>query len=144
MKFNWSLALAVAGAAVVGAVWIARGGGKAGAQILRPDDAALVAQGRTIYRANCAACHGPALQGEPGWRTTAGKAPAHDASGHTWHHPEKMLLMITKQGTMMRGGRMPGFSGQLSDGQIIAVLSYIKSRWPDEIRAANDRVSGRP
>jgi len=29
---------------------------------------------------------------------------------------------------------MPGFSEVLSDAEIIAVLAFIKSRWPEDIR----------
>ena len=147
MKINWGLMLAAAGVVALGAVWMTRNGGEAGARVLKPDDAAVVARGETVYRANCAACHGERLQGQPGWRTTAGKAPPHDATGHTWHHPEQLLVRITKLGTAKlygaRGGAMPGFGGQLSDADIIAALSYIKSRWPGEIRAANDRMSAK-
>jgi mono/diheme cytochrome c family protein len=28
---------------------------------------------------------------------------------------------------------MPAFGGQLSEDEIIAVLAYIKSRWPDHV-----------
>jgi mono/diheme cytochrome c family protein len=39
---------------------------------------------------------------------------------------------------------MPGFGGALSDDEIRAVLDYIKSTWPDEIRRvqaeANERA----
>ena len=36
---------------------------------------------------------------------------------------------------------MPAFRDRLSDDQIWAVLSFIKSRWPADIRAAHDRIS---
>ncbi len=147
MKINRIMALTLAGAAVAGGVWLTRSGNPAGAGILKPGDAAVVARGEQVYRANCAACHGARLQGQPGWRTSSGKAPPHDASGHTWHHPESLLFKITKLGTAKlygaRGGAMPGFGGQLSDDDIIAALSYIKSRWPADIRAANDRMNAR-
>ena len=35
---------------------------------------------------------------------------------------------------------MPGYKDILSDEEIIAVLSYIKSNWPDEIRARHDAI----
>ena len=70
--------------------------------ILRADDPQVVALGKTIYQAQCAACHGARLEGQPNWRErdNAGRLPAppHDASGHTWHHPDAVLFDITKHG----------------------------------------------
>lgn len=145
MKVNWMAVVVGVGIAAVGSIWAGRllGTGSGGGTILRPDDARLVARGEEVYRKNCASCHGADLRGQPGWQTTAGKAPPHDATGHTWHHPDPMLVMVTRQGTMRRGGAMPGFAGNLSDEDIVAVLSYIKSRWPDEIRATHDRINAR-
>ncbi len=37
---------------------------------------------------------------------------------------------------------MPGYETVLADGEIIAVLSYIKSTWPAEIRQRHDRMNG--
>jgi len=43
---------------------------------------------------------------------------------------------------------MPAFDGTLSDEQIAAVLAYIKSRWPADIRGRqariNEQAGGRP
>lgn len=36
---------------------------------------------------------------------------------------------------------MPAFEGQLSDQEILAVLSWIKSQWPAEIGARVDRMN---
>ncbi|HEX9374515.1 MAG TPA: c-type cytochrome [Roseiflexaceae bacterium] len=36
---------------------------------------------------------------------------------------------------------MPGFPGSLSDRQIWAVLAYIKSTWPADIRAVQEQVN---
>ena len=36
---------------------------------------------------------------------------------------------------------MPAFVDRLSDEEIVAVLSWIKSTWPPEIRARVDRVN---
>jgi mono/diheme cytochrome c family protein len=38
---------------------------------------------------------------------------------------------------------MPGFGGALSDDEIRAVIDYIKSTWPDEIRRAQAQASER-
>jgi mono/diheme cytochrome c family protein len=118
---------------------------------LRPDDAALVAAGRTIYEARCASCHGARLEGQPRWRErdASGRfpAPPHDASGHTWHHPDDLLFRITKFGVAKASdlkdydSAMPAFEGVLSDQEIVAVLSWIKSQWPPEIRKRQDEIN---
>ena len=100
-------------------------------------------------------CHGENLQGEPGhpnWRKRKPNgrlpAPPHDGSGHTWHHVDKQLFELTKYGpAALAGGGyesdMPGYGDSLSDDEIIAVLSYIKSRWPEDVRQRHDLLNGR-
>ena len=73
-------------------------------------------------------------------------APPHDASGHTWHHPDGVLFRITKEGVaaVVGGGYqsdMPAFGDVLSDDEIRAVLAYIKSMWPERERAYQAEVS---
>jgi mono/diheme cytochrome c family protein len=114
-----------------------------------PNDAALVARGKTLYDEHCAACHGAKLEGQPNWRHRLpdGRLPAppHDRTGHTWHHSDKQLFDMTKFGTaaLAPGYRsdMPGFADKLSDGDIWAVLSYIVSTWPPEIRAKQQHLN---
>ena len=109
-----------------------------------PDDPAMVALGEEIYAQHCASCHGAELEGQPDWQRLLPdggfSAPPHDASGHTWHHPDDLLFEITKFGgqTLAPAGfksNMPAFGEQLDDAEIWAVLAFIKSRWPAEIRA---------
>lgn len=108
-----------------------------------PDNAELVALGGEVYAAQCAACHGKALEGQPNWRQRRadGKLPAppHDASGHTWHHDDATLFGVTKFGPAGFSGTdyasdMPAYKDVLSDREIWAVLAYIKSSWPAEVR----------
>ena len=110
----------------------------------------VVSQGRQIYSDQCAACHGTDLEGQPDWRSPlpSGRLPAppHDASGHTWHHPDDVLFRIVREGTaaVVGGGYesdMPGFADVLSDADIRAVLDYIKSTWPERERRYQERVS---
>jgi mono/diheme cytochrome c family protein len=107
-------------------------------------DAAEVALGRTVYAENCAVCHGLNLEGHPNWKEYnedgSFRPPPHDASGHTWHHADSVLIETIRFG----GGRltgnlaglsnMPAFGEVLSDQEIAAVLAYIKSTWPEEQR----------
>lgn len=124
-----------------------------GEPALRPDDAALTALGAEIYDRECAACHGAELEGQtPDWRRRDADgylpAPPHDASGHTWHHPDAMLFAMTKYGLAPLAGpehpsRMPAFEGLLTDGEILAALSFIKSTWPEQVRRRHDAINAR-
>ncbi len=116
------------------------------------DDPALVARGRDVYAENCAACHGKNLKGQPNWRRRRpdGRLPAppHDETGHTWHHSDDHLFQITKQGTASVAGPgyktdMAPFEAVLSDAEIWAVLSYIKSRWPVAVRKRHAEINKR-
>lgn len=115
-----------------------------------PDNARLVALGGAVYAAECAACHGANLEGQPNWRQRRADgrlpAPPHDPSGHTWHHPDAQLFALTKFGpAALAGGRyesdMPAYAETLSDDEIWAVLSYIKSHWPAQIRERHDQIN---
>lgn len=116
------------------------------------ENAETIALGRTIYETQCAACHGAQLEGQPDWQMPlpSGRLPAppHDATGHTWHHPDDMLFRIVKEGTaaIVGGGYesdMPGFADVLSDAEIRAVLAYIKSTWPERERSYQAETSAR-
>lgn len=123
---------------------------KPGALFL-PENAEIVAAGKAIYRDNCASCHGEDLAGEANWRAPGkdGKMPAppHNKRGHTWHHRDQLLFGLTKFGAkklMKLQGyetNMPIYDGVLSDAEIISVLSYIKSTWPQNIRERHDAMN---
>ena len=104
-------------------------------------DARQVSAGAPLYAQHCAACHGAQLEGEPNWKQprTDGSfpAPPHDSSGHTWHHPDALLLtIIANGGDPAQNSRMPGYAGVLSPQEMEAILAYIKSSWgPDESQA---------
>ncbi|WP_128000980.1 c-type cytochrome [Piscinibacter defluvii] len=118
---------------------------------LRPDDPAVTALGQRVYAAQCAACHGARLEGQPAWRERGPDgmlpAPPHDASGHTWHHPDEVLFRITKHGVAKAANlkdyvsAMPAYEGGLSDEEIVAALSWIKAQWPAAIRARHDELN---
>ena len=71
------------------------------------------------------------------WR----RAPAQDATGHSWKHDDAALFAITATGRFpdrpaASPSAMPGFAGRLGTRQVVAVLAYIKSQWPPGLRAA--------
>ena len=128
---------------------------QSGPAFISPADQTLVMQGRAVYTNNCAACHGESLQGQPNWRERMpnGKLPAppHDKTGHTWHHPDAILIDMVRNG-MVPGktaplgyvSDMPAYRDVLSDGEIIAVLAYIKSTWPPEVLEAQKEATLQP
>lgn len=116
------------------------------------DDVAQVALGRGLYAAQCARCHGDHLQGQPDWQVRRPDgtlpAPPHDASGHSWHHDDDYLFAVTKHGLARFAppdyrSDMPSFIGILSDTDIHAVIAFIKSTWPQEIRQRQDSLNRR-
>lgn len=75
-------------------------------------------------------------------------APSHDASGHTWHHPDSVLFGITNHGLvpgkyapLKYESDMPAFGDRLTDEEIWVVLAYIKSAWLEKIRNAQAEIT---
>ncbi len=111
---------------------------------------ATIALGQQVYTANCAACHGASLQGQPDWkhRLATGRMPAppHDVSGHTWHHSDRDLFNLVNLGVAAVVGDgyesdMPAFGDKLSDSEIKAVLDYIESTWPPYAQGSQARIT---
>lgn len=88
-------------------------------------------------------------KGQPNWRHPLPNgrwpAPPHDATGHTWHHPDKVLFLVTKYGMRAivpdRETDMPGFEGVITDADIWAVLSFIENTWSPEILGRQQRLN---
>ena len=115
-------------------------------------DAERVANGAIVYADHCAACHGADLEGEPDWmaRNADGllPAPPHDETGHTWHHADPLLIDIVTRGTAaIVGGNyrsnMIGFGDILGEDEILDVLAYIKSTWPEEVLDIHNQINAR-
>lgn len=116
-------------------------------------NARQVTRGEMLYAQECASCHGKELKGQTrNWRQRLPDgsipAPPHDATGHTWHHPDHMLFEITKLGRLKAAqtattSNMPAFEKKLSDEDIWAVLSFIKSQWPAGIQQRHDEMNKR-
>jgi len=110
--------------------------------------------GAALYAEYFAACHGAQLERQPDWQIADENgvlpAPPHDASGHTWHHDDAMLTdyirrggqaVLDDMGVAMTSG-MPAFGEILTAGDIAAIVGFIKSTWPDRIRAIQAERNG--
>jgi len=116
-------------------------------------NAEAVAQGKILYAQNCAACHGQNLEGQPHWKSIKADgtlpAPPHNDEGHTWHHADTLLFDYTKNGGASIApegfkSAMPAFSPPMSDSDIWATLSFIKSQWSPKAQARQARMNPKP
>lgn len=102
-------------------------------------DAQRVEAGAALFAQYCAACHGADLKGAPDWKVRlpsgALPPPPHDDTGHTWHHPDPLLIsIVTNGGDPAYNGVMPGFGAALTEAQITDILDFIKSHWSRDHR----------
>ena len=119
---------------------------------LKHKGVAVVDLGQDVYAENCASCHGVALEGQANWQQRDADgylpAPPHDETGHTWHHPDSYLFLMTKYGIEAMIGKtypnnMPAYKDKLNDEEILAALSYIKSTWSSRIQRQHDQINAR-
>lgn len=98
--------------------------------------------GRSSYDLLCAHCHGYGGEGqlEATIENTLSlgllTVPAHDATGHTWQHPDQVLREAILQGIQnpLDHFPMPAFEGTLNEEEINQVLDYIRLWWTVEQR----------
>ncbi|MCK1396330.1 cytochrome c [Bradyrhizobium sp. 1] len=104
----------------------------------------LISLGKTVYDKNCASCHGTQGEGKPPhWPPLANNQSIEMQSAV---NPIRMVLNGgyppgTKGNPMPYG--MPPFAGLLSDNEVAAVVSYIRTAWgnrgtPVSAREANE------
>lgn len=104
----------------------------------------LISLGKTVYDKNCASCHGAQGEGKPpNWPPLANNQSIEMESAV---NPIRMVLNGgyppgTKGNPKPYG--MPPFAGLLSDNEIAAVVSYIRTAWgnrgtPVSARDANE------
>lgn len=131
------LLLAVAGAATVLYFWNFPRLHGAGTPV-----APGAPQGRVLYDAHCAVCHGPGGKGDgPGARVV--RQPMRDFSDPAAMRDlnDRFLIEITKKGSSQfgRSNAMPAWSMKLSDEEIRAVVAYIRSLAPRNPPASSGR-----
>lgn len=106
-------------------------------------NAAQVGLGHTLYDQHCAFCHGPDLAGKAGWDgeyPTGGRPPLPlDGSAPTWRLSDRDMFDVVKYGGQPFSppsyrNAMPAFETELADADIWAILSFVKSRWPEDAR----------
>jgi mono/diheme cytochrome c family protein len=96
--------------------------------------------GQALFNQYCAGCHGEKAVGQDpamrngGWRDDGSRiAPALNGTAHSWHHEPELLFDYVKTGSVDPESPMPSFGGDLSDGQIHAIIHYFQSLWPEKI-----------
>ena len=102
-----------------------------------------LAMGQVVYAKYCGHCHG--INGEGQEPVSAEKTlalgyhvvPAHDSSGHTWQHPDALLVQVIEEGVQnpLHLYIMASYADVLSSEEIVAVIAYMKLWWTDEQRA---------
>ena len=96
-----------------------------------------VSRGSAVYARLCAGCHGERAEGSPDWRRRNADGslppPPLDGSAHTWHHTSDVLARQIREGTPPQYGTMPGFGDALGDREVVDVIAWIQSLWPDDV-----------
>ena len=88
---------------------------------LKPSSASIE-QGKKLFEENCAACHGPSGRGDGPAAASLKPRPA-DLAMMAGHHPDGDLAWKIANGR----GAMPAWKGTLTQNQIWALVTYIKS-----------------
>ena len=90
----------------------------------------LLARGAVIYKANCVACHGPTGEPDAALAQSLGVTPANfsDSLFNSREPLSDWKVVVTEGGPALGfSDKMPAFGATLSEGDIVAVLAYIKT-----------------
>ncbi len=107
----------------------------------REYDPKVLSHGQQMFQSHCAICHGMQAQGTvEDWtqKDQDGRYPPPPLNGtaHTWHHSVTSLVRTIKNGTQVIGGSMPAWKDELSDEEILSIILWLSSLWPEEIYQA--------
>ena len=107
-----------------------------------------LSQGSELFAQNCSSCHGVEGVGQNPESPNGGMldgggylAPALNGTGHAWHHPNSVLFKTIKHGSIASDSSMRAFSNRLSDKEIVMIIHYFKSLWPDPIREKHSNLN---
>ena len=82
---------------------------------------AFAADGAAVYKAKCQMCHGPYGDASSGMAKSMGLKPLNSADVQKTSATDMTALVTNGK------GKMPAFKGKLSDEEISAAVSYVKS-----------------
>src|SRR5512140_1890160 len=82
----------------------------------------LFPKGQAVFENNCADCHRLNGKGLPG------TFPAHDGNSFVVGPPEPVIATVLN-GRKGNLGQMPTWKDKLDDGQVAAVVTYIRQAW---------------
>ena len=119
----------------VGGAGVTSGGGAGGSQVAVAGGS--TAAGEKVFTANCASCHGAAGAGGIGpqlFKNTYVTGDPHAVIGTLI---KGMNMPINVAGKAYAGG-MPAWKGQLSNGDIANVISYIRTSWGNKAAPVTD------
>jgi mono/diheme cytochrome c family protein len=99
-------------------------------------------RGQVLYQP-CIHCHGEFGGGEPGNPNPNipdqygyMRVPRHDSLGHTWMHPDQLLVDIILNGVQhpLYRNIMPAYAEIYTEEDVLVLLDYIKLWWTEEQR----------
>ncbi len=100
---------------------------------------ASASDGAKIYNANCSSCHGATGQGVSGtFPPLVGNPTVTGYDIHVIHIVKYGLSGKTTVAGVTYNGMMPAWSQSLSNADIAAVLTYIRSSWGNKARPINE------
>jgi mono/diheme cytochrome c family protein len=91
--------------------------------------AASIAGGKTVYDAQCVACHGATAKGDGKMAAQMNPAPP-DLTDATWKHGSSDGEIFTMIRDGAKGTGMRGFGGKLSANDIWNLVNYLHSLGP--------------
>ena len=113
--------------------------GKLAAAAVPPGEGAAGGKGATVFANSCSGCHGANGQGQPGAFPPLAKNP------HVTGDPTEVIhtVLYGRAGALQvngstYNGQMPAWKGQLSNADIAAAITYIRSSWGNNASAVTE------